>query len=96
MHSANDGKSLDKSKWKIPILHFFFFLSDEEKCVRLWMFYFNEVASSCELPGPTVPVEERPLLCDLEAGRRRDGWKHIKDAGESPKPGLPAWRTSRS
>lgn len=34
MHSANDGKSLDRSKWKIPILHFFFFfLMKKNVCV---------------------------------------------------------------
>lgn len=70
-----------------------FFFSDKEKCVCLWMFYFDEVASGCELPGGTVPVEKGLLLCDLEAGRKHDGWKHINGLGERSKPGFPAWRT---
>lgn len=53
MHSANDGKSLDRIKWKIPILNFFF--SDKEKCMCLWVFYFDEAANGCELPGGHSP-----------------------------------------
>lgn len=88
------AKVLTELSGKYPHLTFF---SDKEKCMCLWMFYFDEAANGCELPGGggggTVPVEEGLLLCDLEVRGGCDGWKHINGPGQRPKPGVPAWST---
>lgn len=56
-HSANDSYDLDGAKWKIHILHFFFF-SDKEKCVCRGCFILKKLQVA-ESPRGARPLQKR-------------------------------------
>lgn len=66
-HSANDSYDLDGAKWKIHILHFFFF-SDKEKCVCRGCFILKKLLRARGGHGPC-----RRGAAPLCPGSRLDG-----------------------